>query len=157
MCGTAETDLGELSGPDAIVYADERRSGTAAGAVCERSTVYGVAVRDCRCHAVIIDSYIVHGSSPVATALGSFTFGASPDHVIVTSYEVRIRPSGSSTIVATQNLGKPTPDEDFLILVNIAQTLNPLPTGNYTAAVAAIAPGGTTESSSTSEYFVPLA
>lgn len=107
---------------------------------------------------MIIDLCVIHAQAPpIAAVSGNLTFTASPDHATVTSYEVRVRAEGSVTIVATRNLGKPTPNVDNQIVVNIASTLTPLASGNYTVAVAAISPGGTTESSETSAYSLPLA
>lgn len=107
---------------------------------------------------MIIDLCVIHAQAPPVVAVsGQLAFTASLDHATVTSYEARVRPEGSGTIVATQNLGKPAPDVDNRILVNIAATLAPLASGNYTVAVAAISPSGTTESLDTSAYSLPLA
>ena len=107
---------------------------------------------------MIIDCYVVHGAAvPPPQVSGLLSFTASLDHATVTSYEARVRAQGSATVVATQALGKPTPDLDNRIHVNIAATLNALAAGNYTVAVAATSPGGTAESTETSEFSVPLA
>lgn len=107
---------------------------------------------------MIIDACVIHGAPPPRAAQqGDLAFEASLDHATVTSYEARVRPEGSATIVATRNLFKPQPDEDNIILVNIASTLAPLASGNYTVAVAAIGPGGTAESAETTPYALPLA
>lgn len=105
---------------------------------------------------MIIDLCVIHGSSPVSTTQGDVTFIASPQHATVTSYEGRVRAAGSATVIATQNFGKPTPDEDFLITANMRPTLATLAAGNYTVTVAAIAPGGTTEATETSVFSIPL-
>ena len=107
---------------------------------------------------MIIDLCVIHAQAPSRTAVsGDLAFTASLDHATVTSYEARVRPEGSATIVATRNLGKPAPDVDNRIIVNIASTLTPLASGNYTVSVAAISPGGTTDSTETSAYSLPLA
>lgn len=105
---------------------------------------------------MIIDVVLVHGFTPANTSLGELSFRMSPDHPTVTSYEARVRSQGSSTILATQNLGKPTPDEDGICYVNIAALLNAQAAGNYEVTVAAISPSGTTDSSVSNAFTVPL-
>lgn len=105
---------------------------------------------------MIIDLCVIHGASPVSVTQGDVTFTAAADHATVTSYEGRVRAAGSATVIATQNFGHPTPDEDNRITVNMRATLASLAAGNYTVSVAAIAPGGTTEATESSVFSVPL-
>lgn len=87
--------------------------------------------------------------------LGDVSFTASPGHASVLSYEVRVR-DASDVLVATRNIGKPTPQAGNILVVNMAALLNGLAAGNYTVSVAAIGPGGTDDSSETSQFVVPL-
>lgn len=88
---------------------------------------------------------------------GYIQFIPSSDHLVVTSYEVRIRVDGSSTVVLAVNVGKPTPHPTTnRCYVAIVTPLLGLPPGNYTASVAAIAPGGTTDSGNSSAFSLPL-
>jgi hypothetical protein len=105
---------------------------------------------------MIIDMVVIHGAVAHPTVLGNLRFRASPGHATVTNYTANVRAYGSSTIVATHNLFKPTPDEDNIIYVNIASTLNALPAGNYDVRVQATGPGGTDESTDSNFFTVPL-
>jgi len=89
--------------------------------------------------------------------LGDLTFTPSVD--TVTSYEVRVYAEGTtSSPVATQNIGVPTPDASTgKIRVNIRSILDNLAAGNYQVTVAATGAGGTSESAQTFPYTVPLA
>ena len=88
---------------------------------------------------------------------GDVTFQISPDHfTTVTSYEARIRAEGSSTVIATQNLGKPTPSGGS-ITVNLATILNAQAAGNYTVSIATTNASGTTDSAISNAFTVPLA
>lgn len=92
----------------------------------------------------------------VSSSVGNvqFTPAAEP----VTYYEARVYAEGTTTpIRATKYLGKPSADVvTNLITVNLATTLNALPAGNYVVGVAAVGPGGTSESISVIAYVVPL-
>jgi hypothetical protein len=79
------------------------------------------------------------------TSEETLTFTASPGHVRVIRYEIRIRAEGSSTVLATTDLGKPTPQADHRITVKLRPLLEALPPGNYTIGVAVIGPEGTDE------------
>lgn len=88
---------------------------------------------------------------PVGTLVASLAkeieFTASADHASITSYELRVYsavPGGAP--VATQDLGKPTPDGDNKIVVDIGATLAALAVGDYVLVVAAIGDSGTAES-----------
>jgi hypothetical protein len=83
-------------------------------------------------------------------------FNASPDHNTVTSdgtplverYSLAIYPVGSSVAFTTVNLGKPSPDTGGVIRVDFLPLLAVLPTPgvNFEARVAAVGPGGSTNS-----------
>jgi hypothetical protein len=79
-------------------------------------------------------------------------FTPSPDHSaivpIVTNYEIRIFPAGSSEAVRILNIGKPSPASNGLILVDFLPLLvEPLQPGTvYEARVAAVGPGGASAS-----------
>ncbi len=91
-----------------------------------------------------------------AASVGEVAFVASPDHATVTSYTARVRVFGNSTIVATQALGKPTPDGNNTIIVDLTATFAGLATGDYTVSVLATAPGGSTDSTESSAFHLPL-
>jgi hypothetical protein len=75
----------------------------------------------------------------------------------VTYYEARVYAEGTTTpILATKYLGKPEAAASGLITTTIRTTLNALSAGNYEVIVAAVGPGGTTESSHAGAYAVPL-
>lgn len=85
--------------------------------------------------------------SPVAPWRVVFT--ASPGHSLVeqqqallTRYELVVtsEAGGTPTVV---NLGKPTPDTQGQISVDINAALIALPVGSYVARVQAVGPGGT--------------
>ncbi len=81
-----------------------------------------------------------------------------PSFGTVTYYEARVYAEGTTTpVVATKYLGLPEASPATgLIKVNIATMLNARPPGNYDVIVAAVGPGGTTESSHAGAYAVPL-
>lgn len=67
----------------------------------------------------------------------------------VARYELRIYATGATQPITTSDLGKPTPQttgcdvgEASCITVNRASVFVAIPTGAYTARVAAIGPGG---------------
>lgn len=91
---------------------------------------------------------------------GDVAFVASPDHntgATVTSYDARVRASGNSTVVATQALGKPTPDGNGVIVVSLTATYAGLPAGAYTVSIATIGPGGTVDSVESNAFTLPIA
>jgi len=86
-------------------------------------------------------------STATSTAPTGVAFTASPDHAtLVTSYQLRIYASGANpqtaTPIATSNLGKPTPNANNDITVDLPSFFVSLVPGNYVAAVAAIGAGG---------------
>ena len=87
--------------------------------------------------------------------LGDVSFTVPGDHATILSYEARIRAQGSSTVVATKSLGKPTP-QGSTIIVNLRALLDSMTAGNYTVSIAATNQSGTTDSSETSAFIVPL-
>jgi len=95
-------------------------------------------------------------SAVISSPIGNLTF--TPASGTVTYYEARVYAEGTSTpILATKYLGKPNADAvTGLIKVNAATMLNAQPPGNYEVIVAAVGPGGTTESSHAGAYAVPL-
>jgi hypothetical protein len=105
---------------------------------------------------MIIDLCVIHGGTIHPVVLGNLIFRASPDHAVVTDYTANVRAAGDSTIVAAIDLAKPQPDEDDLIVVNIAGQLNALSPGNYEVKVQATSPGGTVESPVSNAFTVPL-
>jgi hypothetical protein len=79
------------------------------------------------------------------------------DHVTITSYEGRVREDGSSTIVATQNLGHPIPHStQGNCRGDMTSAFSELSAGNYTLSIAAINPFGTTDSDVSSAFSLPL-
>lgn len=94
----------------------------------------------------------VEPSSP----LGDLTFTPSVDAVLY--YEARVYAEGTSSPVLTSRyLGKPEADiVTNKIKVNLKTMLNALTPGNYEVTVAAIGSGGTSESSDSNVFIVPL-
>lgn len=94
---------------------------------------------------------------PINTsANGVLSFTASANHATLTNYTVRLRQMGSSTVVDTLNIGLPTPDQTNTCYVDIKSWLNGHATGNYDVSVAAVAPGGTTDSGISNDFAVPI-
>jgi hypothetical protein len=94
-------------------------------------------------------------TTATSTAPRAIVFTASPDHsTLVTTYVLDIYRSGttpgSSTPVATSDLGKPTPASNGDITVDRATFFQALATGNYIATVTAVGPGGSTRSTAVS-------
>ena len=95
-------------------------------------------------------------SAIVSSPVGNLSF--TPASGDVTYYEARVYAEGTTTpILATKYLGEPEANPvTGLITVNILTMLNARPPGNYEVIVAAVGPGGTTESSHAEAYAVPL-
>lgn len=92
-------------------------------------------------------------SAPTTTGSWSVNFLASADHsTLVTKYVLEIYKAGAtpgtSTPVATSDLGKPTPTSTGDITVDRSTFFQGLAAGNYIATVAAIGSGGTGRSPS---------
>ncbi len=87
---------------------------------------------------------------------GEVSFPVSADHAAVTSYEIRAYLEGSPVLAGSTNIGKPTP-VGGVITVNISSFLATLEAGNYVLTVAAISPGGTSESDASAPFSLPLA
>jgi hypothetical protein len=100
--------------------------------------------------------HVVANTVSVISQLGRVAFNASPDDAIVTDYTARIRVSGNSTVVATQDLGKPTPDGNGVIIADLTTTFAGLAAGNYTVSILATAPGGSTDSAESAPFALPL-
>lgn len=92
--------------------------------------------------------------SPGVDDLGVLTFTASADHADVTSYTVNIYELGGP-LAASMGIGKPEPNDDGDISVDLTGLLTPLPDGNYTVTVVATSPGGDTESDG-ADFSLPL-
>ena len=91
-----------------------------------------------------------------AMVLGDVRFTISPRHDSVTSYDVRVYPQAGGALVDSEDIGKPTPDHYGDINVNLTSFFGTIAAGNYTVAVAAIAPGGTSESVVSDAFSLPL-
>jgi hypothetical protein len=88
--------------------------------------------------------------------LGILTFRASADHASVTSYAIRLYTMGTtSPLLASRDIGKPTPDTNNDIIHDINGLLSPLANGNYTVTVLATSPGGSAETTGTN-FSMPL-
>jgi hypothetical protein len=70
---------------------------------------------------------------------------------VLTNYELRIFLEGATGPVTTVNLGKPTPDASGEIQAQPSELIG-LPLGAYVARVAAIGPGGASESDPTAPF-----
>ena len=98
-----------------------------------------------------------NGISIEASGLGDVSFTPSSDHATnVLSYEARVRAEGSSTILATKALGKPSITSSGKIFVNMRAILSAQAPGNYTVSVAATNNDGTTDSGISNLFTVPL-
>lgn len=102
----------------------------------------------------------VRASANYATVIrgntGQVAFVAQSDHATITGYTARIRQSGSSTVVATQSLGTPTPDPNNVIVSDLTGTFSGLAAGNYTVSILATSAGGSTDSAESSAFSLPL-
>ena len=82
-------------------------------------------------------------------------FNPSTDHTTVTRYVLDIFTSGANpstaTPMASQNLGKPSVVNGECS-VDIATTINGLPSGTYFATVVAVGPGGTSTRARSSDF-----
>jgi hypothetical protein len=82
----------------------------------------------------------------------------TPSSGSVTYYEARVYAEGTTNpVLATKYLGKPEAAANGFITTTIRTTLNALSAGNYEVTIAAVGPGGTSESAHGSAYAVPLA
>lgn len=95
------------------------------------------------------------GVAFAGSGLGDVQFTVSPGHATVIRYEARVRAVGSSTVVATRDLGRPTPYNGVAV-VNLAALLNSLSAGDYTVSIAATDAGGTDDSTPSGAIMVPL-
>ncbi len=109
---------------------------------------------------VLVTAEELRGTANTVTGIrgntGQVAFNASPDHNAVTSYTARVRVSGNSTVVATQALGKPTPDGNNVIVVDMSSTFSGLSAGNYTVSILATSAGGSTDSTESAAFALPL-
>lgn len=96
-------------------------------------------------------------SAPLVADSGEVSFTKSSDHYYAMKYEARIRVSGSSTISATVNLGVPTPDAYGTCVVNLQSTYDTLAAGDYTVSILVTTPGGSTDSSESNAFTLPIA
>jgi len=106
--------------------------------------IYAIAYDAAGASTTSADANITVAATSAPTGV---VFHASSDHAtLVTSYELRIYPSGAdpntASAVATSNLGKPAPDGAGDITVDRSAFFSALTPGNYVAAVAAIGSGG---------------
>lgn len=84
----------------------------------------------------------------------TITFTASADHntventvPLLTSYEIRLYAQGQTTSAAVLNIGKPTPDATGTISFSqLKNVYTSAPAGTYNVKVAAVGPGGASES-----------
>lgn len=72
---------------------------------------------------------------PIKNPVG-ITFTPSPDHAILTSYEADILAT-TGAVVQTLSLGKPVPDAQNVISVNL--NVQPITFGTYTIVVRSLA------------------
>ena len=87
---------------------------------------------------------------------GDTAFNASPDHATVTSYTARLRVYGDSTVIASEPLGKPTPDGNGVIVVPLAGFLAYRAAGSYTISILATDAGGSADSGESPPFTLPL-
>lgn len=87
---------------------------------------------------------------------GQIAFQAPPDHYSVIGYTARVRVYGSSTVTATQSLGKPTPDGNGVIISDLSVLFSTLSAGSYTVSLLSTSIAGSTDSSESSPFALPL-
>jgi hypothetical protein len=92
-----------------------------------------------------------------ATMPSRAVFNASSNHdTAVTRYQLEIFTNGANpdtaTPVQTQDLGKPAVANGAECDVNIASTIQSLPSGTYIATVTAIGPGGSARSAASAPF-----
>jgi len=100
----------------------------------------------------------------VITPTSTVSFAASPDQAVtvggvavVTDYTVRVLAVGSSTVVFSRSIGKPTPDATNAITVPIGWTaaqIAALPSGTYILVTTVTGPGGTADSMPSDPFVV---
>jgi hypothetical protein len=115
--------------------------------------------------ALILAGRSVHAQSVVNPTTAEFDPSADHNTVLpdgtaaVQSYQLGLYYIGASAPFQTFSLGKPAPQSDGKVRVNLSTLLVPLPTPgiDYTSDVAAIGPGGTARStlSNTFSWAVP--
>ena len=88
---------------------------------------------------------------------GQVAFNANPVHAQVTNYTLHVRVYGNSTVIDTQDLGVPTPDGNNVIVVDASATFAEQSAGNYTVSILTTTAGGSTDSSESSPFALPLA
>jgi len=87
---------------------------------------------------------------------GMVTFLASTSHATVIDYTARLRVYGNSTVIATENLFKPTPDGNNLITVDLSALFAYRSAGDYTVSIVARDAGGSSDSEESSPFTLPL-
>jgi hypothetical protein len=88
---------------------------------------------------------------------GDVAFVASPDHAVVTNYTARLRVFGNSTVIDTLSLGVPTPDGNNVIVASLTSLFAGHPAGTYTVSILTTSPGGSTDSTESNAFTLPLA
>jgi hypothetical protein len=99
-------------------------------------------------------SFVAAADPPLE--LGEVRFTASVDHAEVDSYEVRVRADGSETVIASEDIGKPTPSANNTITVDMTTLFGTLDPGNYTTSVAAIDGLDEADSEPSDAFSLPL-
>lgn len=87
---------------------------------------------------------------------GYLSFTESVHHAWVTNYQVRVRAVGSATVVASQDLGQPVADRYGVITTNLNTLFSGLGAGSYTLTILTTVPGGSSESSLSAAFTLPL-
>lgn len=87
---------------------------------------------------------------------GLTVFLASAGHATVIDYTARLRVSGNSTVIASENVFKPTPDGNGLITVDLSALFAYRAAGEYTVSIVARDAGGSTDSDESSPFTLPL-
>jgi hypothetical protein len=89
---------------------------------------------------------------------GYVNWTASEAHdTTLTSYEVRVWTSPGEELAGSENVGKPQKYPNGDCSADMSTLFGTLAPGNYTVSVAAIDPGGTTDSEKSSAFSLPLA
>jgi hypothetical protein len=88
---------------------------------------------------------------------GDVAFVASPDHAVVTNYTARLRVSGNPTVIDTLSLGVPTPDGNNVIVASLTTLFAGHAAGSYTVSILTTSPGGSTDSTESNAFTLPLA
>lgn len=143
---------GVIAGAATVTASGQSASlATVAGAAAVTATGAGFKIGV----GVAVGSGVASGSAPLDATM--VTFVASPDHANVINYQALLRLSGNSAVVATQDLGVPTPNAQNEIVVSLVPLYAGAAPGTYTVSILTVTTGGSTDSGVSNAFTLPLA